>query len=148
MMLSSQYFPPLGIPSLRVRPSLLLFSAIFLVVFCLGLSHAKELPLLVELSDLGETHDGMRVTIFGWVQSGEVRTGRRGSLYLDLVVGAGAHRITVVMAKPAANILNRRVIVQGIYHKEGSFGGHRKEHFIDAETIVRDWGDEKGSNDP
>ncbi|HIE66222.1 MAG: hypothetical protein ABGX83_06410 [Nitrospira sp.] len=127
----------------RAGVTLLLFSAVFSATLCLGFSLARELPLLVELSDLGDMHDGMRITIFGWVQSGEVKTGRRGSLYLDLIVGVGEDRVTVVMTKPASNILNRRVIVQGIYHKEGSFGGHQKEHFIDAETIVRDWGDEK-----
>ncbi|MFQ5580031.1 MAG: hypothetical protein ACE5FZ_05415 [Nitrospiria bacterium] len=118
-------------------------SAVLALVFCLGVSFAKELPLLVELSDLGETHDGKRVTVFGWVQSTEVKTGRRGSLHLELIVGEGDHTVKVFTIKPVSHVLNRRVIVQGIFHEYGRFAGHEKAHFIVAETIVRDWSDEE-----
>ncbi len=133
--------------NVQVSIYILWVSAVFTVMVCLGTSLAKELPLLVELSDLGEVYDGKRITVFGWVKSTEVKTGRRGSLHLELIVGEGDHSVHVFTVRPVSHILNRRVIVQGIFHEHGRFAGHEKAHFIVAETIVRDWGESKKGDD-
>jgi len=112
-----------------------------------GKASAKDLPLLVALSDLGETHDGRRIAVFGWVRSAEVKTGRRGSLHLEIVVGEGEHSITVYSDRPVPNIVDREVIVQGVFHASGRFAGHPAEHYIVAEAIVRNWSDTEKNAD-
>ncbi len=122
--------------------SKLFFLSIVLMILILSPpaeSLAKDLPRLVALSEIGESFDGLRVTIFGWVRSAEVKTGRRGSLHLEVVVGEGEHQIMVFTIRPVHNVLNREVIVQGIYHEEGRFAGFEQKHFIVADTIVRNW---------
>ncbi len=100
---------------------------------------AKELPILVNLSEIDASFDGLRVTIFGWARSAEVKTGRRGSLHLQVIVGDGKHKIMVFSIHPVHNIIDREVIVQGIYHEHGRFAGFEQNRFIVAEAIERNW---------
>ncbi|MFQ5598236.1 MAG: hypothetical protein ACE5GK_09325 [Nitrospiria bacterium] len=101
--------------------------------------YGKELPVLVEISEIGEQYDGKRIAVFGWVRSAQVKTGRRGSLHLEIVVGEGEHTVYVYTVRPIVNLMNQNVIVQGIYHERGRFAGRPAEHFIVADTIVKDW---------
>jgi len=115
--------------------------AVMSVLFLMTLTIvAKELPLLVSVSELCEDHDGMRVTVMGWARSAEMQRGRMGSNYVKTEVGEGEKSITVFSTFPPYNILNNRVIVQGVYHHEGRFGGLLADHFIVADTVMRDWG--------
>jgi len=38
------------------------------------------------------------------------------------------------------SVVNNRVIVQGVYHHHGRYGGHLADHFIVADALMRDWG--------
>ncbi len=121
-------------------PSLILSMALVIGLTQVpGRVFAKDLPLLLELSEVGEAYDGKRITVFGWVRSAEVKRGRRGSIHLEIVVGEGDHSIFVYTVRPVPNIINREVIVQGVYHESGRFAGLSAEHYIVAEAIVRDW---------
>jgi len=104
-----------------------------------GFILSKELPLLVDLSEISSHLDGKRITVFGYVRTAEVKTGRRGSLHLALVLGEGDYTVNVYIIRPVPNIINQPVIVQGVYHKQGRFAGRSLDHFIVAETIERDW---------
>ena len=101
---------------------------------------AKELPVLVNVSDLCEEYDGMRVTVMGWARSAEAVRGRMGSNFVKTEVGEGEKSVTVFSVFPPYNIVNNRVIIQGIYHHSGRFGGLLADHFIVADTVMRDWG--------
>jgi len=100
---------------------------------------AKELPVLVNVSDLCEDHDGMRVAVMGWARSAELMRGRMGSNYVKTEVGEGTKSVIVFSSFPPYNIVNNRVIIQGIYHHQGRFGGLLADHFIVADTVMRDW---------
>jgi len=124
-----------------LRPSVF-FLTIELVILLLSPPTsiiAKELPVLVKLSELDASFDGLRVTVFGWARSTEVKTGRRGSLHLKVIVGRGERNIVVFTIWPVHNIVDREVIVQGIYHSHGRFAGFEEKHFIVADTIIRNW---------
>ncbi|MFQ5544252.1 MAG: hypothetical protein ACE5FY_07885 [Nitrospiria bacterium] len=118
--------------ALFLTPFLFLQTAVPTLVF------PKELPVLIDLSELSKTHDGKRITVFAKVLSAEVKTGRRGSLHLELVVGKEGRTVRVYTIKPISNIINRRIIIQGIYHEQGRFAGHKLKQFIEAGTIVLD----------
>lgn len=95
----------------------------------------QNIALLVKLSEIGEIYEGKRITTFGWVRSAEVKSGRRGSLHLEIIVGEGEHSVFVYTIHPFPNIIHR----EGIYHEHGRFAGHPVTHYIVADTIVRDW---------
>ena len=114
-------------------------SAMIIVIWVAGL-FAKDLPVLVPLHEIGRQYDARRVSVFGWVRSVEVKQGRRGSRYVELILGEGDATVTIYSIRPVPNLLNARVIVQGVYKEAGRFGGLLADHFIDAEMIVRDWG--------
>lgn len=116
--------------------SLTILSVLFLMTLTI---FARELPILVDVSELGRKYDDKRVTVMGWAQSAEVLRGRMGSTFIKTEVGEGKDTITVFCIFPHNNILNNRVIVQGVYHHEGRFGGLHADHYVVAETIVRDW---------
>ncbi len=116
---------------------LAVISVFFLMVYTII---AKELPILVDVAELNETYDGKRVAVMGWAHSAETLRGRMGSNYLKTELGKNGQIVTVFTAFPAYNIVNNRVIVQGIYHYHGRYGGYLAEHFIDADTLMRDWG--------
>ena len=120
------------------RSYFLLALSFFIGLIFLSLGQTKELPLLVKLSEISQAHDGKRITVFGQVQSAKVKTGRRGSLHLELIIGEGEHTVHVYTIRPISNILGQAVIVQGIYHEEGRFAGHYLERFITAESILKD----------
>ncbi len=105
-------------------------------------STAKELPLLVKLSEIDASFHKKRVTVFGWVRSAEVKTGRRGSLHLELLVGENDKTILVFITRPVYNVIGNEVIIQGIYHQHGRFAGFEQKHFIVADAIVRNWPEE------
>lgn len=107
-------------------------------------ANAKELPLLLEVSELTQDHDGKRVAIMGWARSAETLQGRRGSNYVKTKVAIEDHSVTVFTDFPVYNVINRRVIVQGTYHVRGRYAGQLALHFIVAETLMRDWGEING----
>lgn len=129
----------------RLRSFLSFFSiSLLILTLCVPVaSFAKDLPILVKLSEIGESFDGRRVTVFGWVRSAEVKTGRRGSLHLEIIIGEGNHKITVFSTRPVHNIVDQEVIVQGIYHEYGRFAGFEQKRFIVAEMIERNWEEKK-----
>ncbi len=116
---------------------LAVISVLFLMTYTII---AKELPILVDVSELSEAYDGKRVAVMGWARSAETLRGRMGSNYLKTELGKDGQIVTVFTAFPAYNIVNNRVIVQGVYHHHGRYGGYLAEHFIDADTLIRDWG--------
>ncbi|MFQ5779871.1 MAG: hypothetical protein ACE5HN_03680 [Nitrospiria bacterium] len=121
-----------------LKISLIVISFSFLILLPV---FAKELPLLVSIPNLSDSHDGHRVAIFGWARSVETIKGRMGTNYIRVVIGEDDSSVTVFSSFPVFNILDRRIIVQGKYHKTGRFGGFFVDHFIVADDIVRDWGE-------
>ncbi|HIE64585.1 MAG: hypothetical protein ABGX83_03820 [Nitrospira sp.] len=117
--------------------SLVIISVLFLMTYTLL---ARELPLLLDVSELGEKYDNRRVTVMGWARSAVLMRGRMGSSFVSATVGEGGDEVTVFSDFPNYNMVNSRVIVQGVYHHEGRFGGLPTEHFIVADAVVRDWG--------
>ncbi len=118
--------------------SLISISVLFLMTLTIL---ARELPLLVDVSELGEEYDSKRVTIFGWARSAEIRRGRMGSDFVKTELGEGENTVTVFSSFSPYNIIDNRIIVQGVYHHEGRFGGLLARHFIVADAIIRDWDD-------
>ncbi len=116
-------------------------SSMFMVIWAANL-FAKELPVLVPLANVAEYNDH-RVTVFGWVRSVEKKRGRLGSTFLEITIGEGDSEITAYSIFPLYNILDRRVIVQGVYRESGRFGGLLASNFINAEAVVSDWGEVK-----
>ena len=115
--------------------------AIISILFLMTLTIlAKELPLLVHIGELNEAYDGKRVAVMGWARSAEMMQGRMGSHYVKTEVGEGGDSVTVFSRFPPYNIVNNRVIVQGVYHHRGRFGGFLADRFIVADTVMRDWG--------
>ncbi|MFQ5781379.1 MAG: hypothetical protein ACE5HN_11420, partial [Nitrospiria bacterium] len=116
--------------------SLTVISILFLMTLTIL---ARELPILVHVSELGKEYDNKRVAVMGWARSTEVMRGRMGSHFVKAEVGEGEDNVTVFSTFPHFNIVNNRVIVQGVYHHEGRFGGIPADHFIVADAVVRDW---------
>ncbi len=116
---------------------LAVISVLFLMTFT---AIARELPLLVDVSQLGEQYDGKRVAVMGWARSAEAQLGRMGSHYVKTELGEEEGAVSVFSSFPPFNVVNNRVIVQGVYHHSGRYGGKLADHFIVAETLVRDWG--------
>jgi len=111
-------------------------SIFFLMTFTLL---AKELPLLVDISELSEEYDGKRIVVMGWARSAEAMRGRMGSQFVKTEIGEGGNSVTVYSDFPPYNVVDNRVIVQGVYHISGRFGGLSADHFIVAETVMREW---------
>ncbi|MEO2054682.1 MAG: hypothetical protein ABGX83_05225 [Nitrospira sp.] len=125
---------------LAIWTAVIIASVIILVTCSVtNMAGARELPVLVEVSDLGEEYDNQRVTVMGWARSAEAMRGRMGSNYVRATVGEGESEVTVFSDFPHYNIVNNRVIVQGVYHREGRFGGLLADHFIVADALIRDW---------
>lgn len=118
-----------------------MIAAIIALATCsaVNMAGAKELPLLLHVSELGEAYDNQRVVVMGWERSMAVKRGRMGSHYVSATVGVGDISVNVFSYFPHINLLNNRVIVQGIYHHSGRFGGIPAERFIVADAIIRDW---------
>ncbi len=116
---------------------LAVISVLFLMTYTII---AKELPVLVDVSELTQEYDGKRVAVMGWARSAETLRGRMGSNYVKTEVGDEVQSVTVFSVFPPYNVVNNRVIVQGVYHHEGRFGGQLARHFIVAEALMRDWG--------
>lgn len=110
---------------------------------------AKELPLLVTVSDLANEpgeYDGHRVVVTGRVHSMEIQTGRRGSEFIMLVLeedspppsSSGAVQPVQVFSPTIPKVRQGDLaLVQGVYHIEGRQAGRSFEHFVDAEVILR-----------
>ncbi len=114
----------------------------FLVLFSYGTPvFSKDLPRLVTISEASH-HDRERISVFAWVRSIEQKRGRMGSNYLEITLGEGESEIKAYSIFPVYNVLNRWVIVQGIYQQEGRFGGFLASNFIHADAIVTLWGRE------
>ncbi|MFQ5641600.1 MAG: hypothetical protein ACE5IR_26800 [bacterium] len=101
---------------------------------------ARDLPLLLPLDSIGPEYDEHRVSVFGWVRSVEVKRGRMGSTYSEIILGKGESKLKVYTMTPENYILNKQVIVQGTYRESGRFGGFPVDKHIVSEVIVRDWG--------
>lgn len=113
---------------------ILLLLAIATMGFC------RDLPLLVDIKSLGQEYDGKRVTVFGFGKSGLFLKGRMGSEHPGLLlVDTDGHSVEVFSAFPILNGIDRKVIVQGVYHLRGRLGGFHMDNFIIADQIVRDW---------
>lgn len=120
-----------------------------LVALLLLFSTSKELPVLVtvgELLDKSEEYNGHRVVVIGRVRSIEVQRGRRGGVYVMLVLveDTSAPSDLPPESVPSVAVVSftlppvhqgSRVLVQGVYHREGKQAGRPFEHFIDAEVI-------------
>ncbi len=111
-------------------------SVLFLMTYTII---AKELPVLVDVSELSEAFDGKRVAVMGWARSAETKRGRLGSNFVETKLGEDGQSVTVFSDFPPYNILNNRVIVQGVYHHQGRYAGMLADHFIVADTLMRDW---------
>lgn len=101
--------------------------------------YGRELPVLVEVNQLGEEYDGKRVVVSCWIHESKAIRGRMGGLYMDMLCAMAGSNVTVYSNKPLIPLVNKRVIVQGKYHLEGRYGGFDQEHFIAARHIIRDW---------
>lgn len=117
--------------------SLVIISVLFLMTYTVL---ARELPLLLDVSELGEKYDNQRVAVMGWARSAMVIRGRMGSNFVSATVGEEEDEVTVFSDFPHYNLVNSRVIVQGVYHHTGRFGGLLAENFIVADAVIRDWG--------
>ncbi len=117
---------------------LVVILAVFSVMI-LSMANGKELPQLVEISELSECCDNKRVVIIVYGRSSEAVRGRLGSTYAHTIVGEGQDDVIVYSTFPVFNMIGNKVIVQGVYHKEGRFGGLLMENFIVAEHIERYW---------
>lgn len=115
---------------------LTVISILFLMTFTIL---AKELPILVDISELSEAHDGKRIVVMGWARSAEVMRGRMGSQFVKTEIAEDGDTVSVYSDFSPFNVVNNRVIVQGVYHISGRFGGLSADHFIVAETILREW---------
>ncbi|MFQ5580128.1 MAG: hypothetical protein ACE5FZ_05900 [Nitrospiria bacterium] len=122
--------------------SLVIISVLFLMTYTIL---ARELPLLLDVSELGEQYDNQRVTVMGWSRSAIIMKGRMGSNFVSATVGEGGDEVTVFSDFPHYNLVNNRVIVQGVYHHKGRYGGLIAENFIVADAVIRDW--EKSNTD-
>jgi hypothetical protein len=110
---------------------------------------AKELPLLVTVSDLAKEpheYDGHRVVVTGRVQSMEIQRGRRGSEFLMLVLeedapsapSSGTIQPVQVYSPTIPKVhQGERALVQGVFHIEGMQAGRSFEHFVDAEVVLQ-----------
>lgn len=116
---------------------LAVISILFLMTYTII---AKELPILLEVSQLDESYSGKRVAVMGWARSAEALRGRRGSAYVRTELGEDGQSVTVFSDFPSYNIVNNRVIVQGVYHHHGWYAGYSADHFIVADTLMQDWG--------
>lgn len=125
----------------RKLATIITFTGILLVVVAVWVAglFAKDLPVLVPLENMGPQYDSQRVSVFGWVRSIEVKEGRRGSNYVEIVLGEGDATVNVYSLTPVYNILDAYVVVQGTYREQGRIAGFLADHFIAAEVIVRDW---------
>jgi len=117
--------------------SLTLISVLFLMTYTVL---AKELPILVDISELSEAYDGKRVAVMAWARSAQHMRGRLGSEYVKTEIGEEETSVTVFSDFPPYNVVNNRVIVQGVYHHRGRYGGFLADHFIVADTVFREWG--------
>jgi len=81
---------------------LAVISVLFLMTYTII---AKELPVLVDVSELSEAYDGKRVAVMGWARSAETVRGRMGSNYLKTELGEDGTMVTVFTAFPAYNIV-------------------------------------------
>lgn len=116
-------------------------SSMFMVIWAANL-FAKELPALVPIEEIAQYNE-QRVTVFGWVRSVEQKRGRLGSNFLEITIGEGESEIKAYSTFPIYNILDHRVIVQGVYRESGRFAGLLAANFINAEAIINDWGEAK-----
>ncbi|MEW6325289.1 MAG: hypothetical protein AB1515_07860 [Nitrospirota bacterium] len=106
---------------------------------------AAPKPLRLAIHDLlsePERYDGRRVLVTGFVRSVEFQRGRRGSEYLLFVLDespaspkTGLPTLTVVSLNALNVRVGSRVVVEGVYHREGKQAGRPYEFFIDAEEI-------------
>lgn len=97
---------------------------------------ARELAEIVEPSELSSDWDGRRVTIFGYAKDCEFYRGRLNSNYVKCMVEG----VAVYMDFMVYGILGEEVIAIGVYREHGRFGGLIADHFIIADTFIRDWG--------
>ncbi len=98
-----------------------------------------------ELVDDSGRYDGRQVVVSGLVRSIEFQQGRRGSEYLILNLEeepptrSGSTPSVKVIGFAFPNIaVGAQVQVQGIYHREGKWGGHSYEYFIEAQEVRRE----------
>lgn len=107
---------------------------------------AKSLRVAIhDLLDEPERYDGQRVMVTGFVRSIELQRGRRGSEYLELVLEESPATpktappyLTVISLNRADVRIGYRLVVEGVYHREGKQAGRPYEYFIDAEEIRRE----------
>jgi hypothetical protein len=117
--------------------SLTAISLLFLMTYT---ALAKELPVLVDISELNGNYDGRRVAVMAWARSAQTLRGRRGSHYVKTEITEAEESMIVFTDFPPLNVVNNRVIVQGVYHHRGRYAGFLGDRFIVADTVFREWG--------
>ena len=116
---------------------LAVISILFLMTYTII---AKELPVLLEVSQLDESYNGKRIAVMGWARSAEALRGRRGSAYVRTELGEEGQSVTIFsdFSPYPYNVVNHRVIVQGVYHHRGWYAGYLADHFIVADALMED----------
>ncbi|MFY9268347.1 MAG: hypothetical protein WAO55_01215 [Candidatus Manganitrophaceae bacterium] len=105
----------------------------------LAVSSGKELPRLVDITDLKSDPDGYdrhRVTVIGTVSSCEKKTGRRGSRYIEIEVVQNGSSILAVSDTVRCAKAGAEVVVQGTYRRSGWFAGYLFHEYMNAEHVV------------
>ncbi|MHB8481385.1 MAG: hypothetical protein ACYDBV_01415 [Nitrospiria bacterium] len=101
-------------------------------------------PLSIEvIRHSPELYDGKNIKVAGQVRSLAPARGRRGSEFIVLVLESSksppddsSQILTVFSYLSPPLKKGNRVIVTGVYHKEGYWAGSTHEHFIEASQIT------------
>lgn len=80
---------------------------------------------------LADQH-GQKVIVFGKIASKTLKFGRMGSQYLELAIDFEGRQVRVLTVTPPPC---ETVIVEGIWHTRGWFGGFIEERFLSAKKI-------------
>ncbi|MFI5305469.1 MAG: hypothetical protein ACHQYP_11840 [Nitrospiria bacterium] len=121
----------------------LLFGAAFVYWSPLLASESVN-PITVKLLLLSpDEYDGKTVRVSGRVQTISAERGKRGSEYLKIVIEDSQQNqeqttetLNVFIYSSPRIKKGSSIIVSGIYHKSGHWGGSEQEHFIEASLIT------------
>lgn len=102
-------------------------------------ANARDLPVLVPIKALDKSYDNKRVSFFGHAKKVSGFSGRMGGRYSKVEISDQDESIDVYAAFPLINVVGNAIIVQGVYHHTGRFGGLPLDHFVVAEAVERDW---------
>jgi hypothetical protein len=128
-----------------------LISALFLLAMGSGMVSSTEPfagetvnPLLIQkIRHSPDDFDGKSIKVSGQVRSISSERGKRGSEYLVIVIEGAqsapeetAETLKVFIYFSPKIKTGSAIIVSGIYHKWGHWGGSEQEHFIEASKIT------------